>query len=87
MGADYEFLILGPFEVRRAGNPVPIRAGRHRALLAVLLLEANSVVSADRLIDALWDGEPPAAAANTLQAYVSQSPSAAPARHVDARWV
>jgi DNA-binding SARP family transcriptional activator len=67
-----EFLILGPLEVRRAGTAVPIRAGRHRALLALLLLEANSIVPAERLIDQLWDGHPPNGAANTLQAYVSQ---------------
>ncbi|MGH3924617.1 MAG: BTAD domain-containing putative transcriptional regulator, partial [Pseudonocardiaceae bacterium] len=44
---------------------------KERRLLAVLLLQANEVVSADRLIEALWGAEPPATAANTLQTYVS----------------
>ena len=44
---------------------------KHRALLALLLLEPGRVVSVDRLIDQLWHGEPPAAATSTLQAYVS----------------
>src|SRR5439155_662488 len=39
---------------------------------AVLLLEANQVVSRDRLIDALWGEEPPDTARNTIQVYVSQ---------------
>src|SRR5439155_13010604 len=43
-----------------------------RALLAVLLLEANSVVSRDRLIDALWGENPPETARNTIQVYISQ---------------
>jgi DNA-binding SARP family transcriptional activator len=40
--------------------------------LAVLLLEANRVVSADRLIEALWPERPPETAAKALQVYVSQ---------------
>ena len=55
---------------RRPG-PVDLGAPKHRALLALLLLEPGRVVSVDRLIDQLWHGEPPAAATSTLQAYVS----------------
>jgi hypothetical protein len=42
------------------------------ALLAVRLLEANSVVSRDRLIEALWGEHPPETARNTIQVYISQ---------------
>ena len=45
---------------------------KRRALLAVLLLDANSVVSGDRLIDALWGDSPPETARNTIQVYISQ---------------
>ena len=45
---------------------------KRRALLAVLLLDANSVVSWDRLIDALWGDSPPETARNTIQVYISQ---------------
>ena len=54
-----EFRILGPLEVYDAGKQVPVERAKQRALLAVLLLQANRVVARDRLIDALWDDEPP----------------------------
>ena len=47
-------------------------AGRGSGRLAVLLTNANEVVSVDRLIDALWGARPPRAAANALQYHVSQ---------------
>jgi predicted ATPase/DNA-binding SARP family transcriptional activator len=42
-----------------------------RRLLALLLAYRNTVVSTDRLCEALWD-EPPESAAATLQSYVSR---------------
>jgi hypothetical protein len=53
-----EFRILGPLEVLDDGRPVALPGGRGRALLALLILHAGEVVSADRLIDELW-GESP----------------------------
>jgi DNA-binding SARP family transcriptional activator len=67
-----DFRLLGPLEVVRDGRPVTLGGRKPRALLAILLLHANEVVSADRLIDALWGEAPPGAAGNTLQAHVSQ---------------
>lgn len=70
-GARPTYLVLGPLEVRRSGvtcTPTPLK---RRALLAVLLLHANRLASADMLIDELWDGHPPRSAAATLQMYVS----------------
>jgi predicted ATPase/DNA-binding SARP family transcriptional activator len=67
-----EYSILGPLEVRRHGEPVPIGAPKQRALLAVLLLRANQVVPTDRLIDELWSGEPPATAGKILTVYVAK---------------
>jgi YVTN family beta-propeller protein len=67
-----EFRILGPLEVVRDGNVVPLRRPRLRALLAVLLLHANQVVSTDTLIDALWGETPPRNAVNALQTAVSR---------------
>ena len=47
--------------------------GRNRGtLLAVLALEPGRVVSVDRLIEALWPGDPPDTAAHAVQVYVSQ---------------
>ena len=49
-----EFRLLGPLEVWVEGRLLPIRGAKERALLAILLLDANQLVSTDRLIDELW---------------------------------
>ena len=49
-----EFRILGPLEAWDGGRAVTLGGPKPRALLAALLLHANEVVSADRLIDELW---------------------------------
>jgi DNA-binding SARP family transcriptional activator/class 3 adenylate cyclase len=67
-----EFRILGPLEVRAAGHAVPVPGAKPRAVLAVLLLQANRPVSAERIAQALWGEEAPAAAANTVQVHVSR---------------
>jgi DNA-binding SARP family transcriptional activator/ABC-type branched-subunit amino acid transport system substrate-binding protein len=68
-----EFRVLGPLEaVDNSGTPLRIGGPKQRALLAYLVLEANHVVSTERLIDQLWDDEPPEAARQTLFAYVSR---------------
>jgi DNA-binding SARP family transcriptional activator len=67
-----EFRILGPIEAYGEGKQVPVGGAKHRALLAVLLLNANRVVSRDRLVDALWEEEPPETAHKAVQVYVSQ---------------
>src|SRR6266566_301094 len=65
-----DFLILGALEVRTPRGTIPITAPKQQAVLATLLLEANSVVSADSLASRVWDGEHPRAVHSTLQAYI-----------------
>jgi predicted ATPase/DNA-binding SARP family transcriptional activator len=65
-----EFRILGSIEVVGDDGPLPLGAPKQRALLALLLLNANTVVSRDRLVDALWGEEPPKSAVSSLQVYV-----------------
>jgi DNA-binding SARP family transcriptional activator len=67
-----EFRLLGPLEVLVDGKPLRIAAAKPRALLALLLLNRNRVVSTERLIDELWGEEVPARAMKALQVYVSQ---------------
>jgi DNA-binding SARP family transcriptional activator len=67
-----EFKILGPLEVADGERTVGFAGAKHRALLAMLLLHSNQIVSTERLIDALWEEEPPETARKTLQVYVSQ---------------
>jgi DNA-binding SARP family transcriptional activator len=67
-----EFRLLGPLEAVVDGTPVQLPAAKPRALLALLLLNRNHVVSTERLIDELWGDDPPAQATKTVQVYVSQ---------------
>jgi YVTN family beta-propeller protein len=67
-----EFRILGPLEVVDDGRKLPLGGAKQRALLALLLLHPNRVVSRDRLIDELWDTDPPETARTALQVHVSQ---------------
>lgn len=56
-----DFCVLGPLTATCDGRPVTLHGPRQRRLLAVLLLNANLVVSTERLVDELWD-DPPATA-------------------------
>ncbi|MDQ1380243.1 MAG: hypothetical protein QOJ71_962, partial [Actinomycetota bacterium] len=67
-----EFRVLGPLEVSTAGGPVTVTGPKRRALLARFLVDAGETLSADRLIDELWDGAPPRSATTTLQTFVYQ---------------
>jgi DNA-binding SARP family transcriptional activator len=67
-----EFRILGPLEVWDAGGEVSLGGPKPRALLAVLLLHPNEVVSADQLIDELWGEDSPERAAAALRVNVSR---------------
>lgn len=68
-----EFRLLGSFEARDAGRPIPLRLRRQeRLLLGILLLNAGQTVSIDRLIDLLWDGEPTANARHAVHTYIGR---------------
>jgi DNA-binding SARP family transcriptional activator len=67
-----EFRILGPLEVLGEHGPVVLGGTRHRALLAILLLEAGRVVSTDRLVDLLWGEAAPRTATTSLQNSISK---------------
>jgi DNA-binding SARP family transcriptional activator len=66
-----QYRVLGPLEVARGGTAIDLGGPKQRAVLAVLLIDANRVVSLDRLIDQLWGDEPPPRAMSSLQAYIS----------------
>jgi len=57
--------LLGPVEVRADDRAVGLTSASQRLVLAMLLLEANRLVPAHRLVDELWGealpGDPPAA--------------------------
>jgi len=64
------FGILGPLEAKRCGTLVDLGPPKQKAVLAVLLISANQVVSLDRLIEMLWGMDVPARAHGSLQAYI-----------------
>ena len=67
-----EFRILGPLEVLDGDRALELAGQRQRSLLALLLLHANQVVSASRLIEELWPDDASESHAGALQASVSR---------------
>ena len=67
-----EVAILGSLEVRVDGRAIPLGGPKQRALLTMLVLHANELVSRDRLIDALWGERPPPSVQQSLDTYVSR---------------
>lgn len=66
------FQVLGPLEIRDGASPVPLTAAKPRAVLALLLANANATVPTGSLIEELWEDDPPASALTTLQTYIFQ---------------
>src|SRR5881398_596421 len=66
-----EIRLLGPVEVTISERPLAFGRRKQRALVAVLALNANRVVSTDCLLDALWGERPPPTAAVALYGLVS----------------
>ncbi|MEV2224765.1 BTAD domain-containing putative transcriptional regulator [Nocardia vinacea] len=63
--------VLGALRVTVDGRPAALRGPMQGAVLARLVVAAGAVVSADRLIEDLWQGEPPPKASGALQAHIS----------------
>jgi DNA-binding SARP family transcriptional activator/tetratricopeptide (TPR) repeat protein len=67
-----DFGLLGTVSVRHDGATVPIRSPMSRNVFAALLLNANRVVSAERLVEVLWGDEPPASAIASLHNHLQR---------------
>jgi YVTN family beta-propeller protein len=65
------FHLLGRLEAYRDGAEVDLGPRKQRAVLALLLLNANRVVPTERLIDDLWGDSPPSTARAALQVYIA----------------
>jgi DNA-binding SARP family transcriptional activator len=72
LGEVVDFRILGPLQVSDDGHDVAIRGEKFRALLGLLLVNANKAVSEDALIDALWGDTASPRAADNLHVLVSR---------------
>ncbi|MFC5148322.1 AfsR/SARP family transcriptional regulator [Streptomyces aureoversilis] len=69
--ARVEFKVLGPLAAVADGRVLPLGGPKQRTLLAMLLVNANTAVSADRLCDAVWGEAPPASAQANLRSYAA----------------
>ena len=68
-----DFSVLGPVRASIDGRPVDLGVRKQRFVLAVLLLEANKHVPADRLIDLAWpEGEAPDTARAVIHTQISR---------------
>jgi DNA-binding SARP family transcriptional activator/tetratricopeptide (TPR) repeat protein len=67
-----EVRVLGPLQVLVDGEPVALGGPRQRAVLAMLVAAHGRTVPVDRIVDELWDSNPPSSALATLQAYISR---------------
>ena len=71
-GGAMDFYLLGPFDARVEGRRIAMGRRQERRLLGLLLLEPGRVVPLHRLLDLLWDGEPPARARAAVHTYVAR---------------
>jgi DNA-binding SARP family transcriptional activator len=67
-----EFFLIGPVIATCDGRRIELGRRRERFLLALLLLDAGKPLPVDRLIELLWDGDPPRDPRSTLQVHVSR---------------
>lgn len=66
------FRVLGPLEVASRGARRGLASDRQRTILGVLLAAEGALVSADRLVDALWGSRPPASARTSLRSHLAR---------------
>lgn len=66
-----EYQLLGSLEVIAADRNLRISSPRQRIVLAMLLLQANKVVSVRQLVDAVWDDNPPVTAKSQIHTCIS----------------
>jgi DNA-binding SARP family transcriptional activator len=77
--------VLGPLEVTDSdGRAVHVAGARLRSLLMTLALTPGRIIPSTDLVDAIWGEEPPAGAANALQALVSRLRRALPDAVIEA---
>ncbi|MFG2956449.1 BTAD domain-containing putative transcriptional regulator [Streptomyces sp. NPDC048291] len=67
-----EINLLGSFRIRRDELDVTPSAPKLRQVLALLVLNVNTLVTADQLCEELWGEYPPVSALTTLQTYIYQ---------------
>jgi DNA-binding SARP family transcriptional activator len=67
-----EISLLGPLEVLKNGAVITPSAPKLRRVLSILVIHANEVIRRERLVDELWDDDPPTSVTTTIQTYIYQ---------------
>ncbi|MDP4502683.1 AfsR/SARP family transcriptional regulator [Nonomuraea turcica] len=67
-----EIRVLGPVEVHVGGAEIPIEGAQQQCVLGLLAAHHGSYVPVGRLIEALWEDDPPKTAKTIVQLKVSQ---------------
>lgn len=67
-----EFRLLGPVECESRTGVVRLGRFQERCLVGVLAAESGRIVQLDRLVELLWDGDPPGRARSIVQTHVSR---------------
>ncbi|MFJ5799461.1 AfsR/SARP family transcriptional regulator [Streptomyces decoyicus] len=67
-----EFSLLGPIAVTTGSAELSLGPAKRRSVLALLLLQPNTTVPLEQLIDSLWEEEPPEHSRTVVQGHVSR---------------
>ncbi|MFH8404709.1 BTAD domain-containing putative transcriptional regulator [Streptomyces sp. NPDC018019] len=67
-----DFSLLGPISVTTGSGELTLGPAKRRSVLALLLLQPNTTVPLQQLIDSLWEDEPPEHARTVVQGHVSR---------------
>ncbi|MFD7662425.1 BTAD domain-containing putative transcriptional regulator [Streptomyces sp. NPDC059788] len=67
-----DFSLLGPISVATGNGELALGPAKRRSVLALLLLQPNTTVPLEQLIDSLWEDEPPEHARTVVQGHVSR---------------
>ena len=65
------FGVLGPLEITCDGVPIQLGSPKQRAVVGILLISSNRVVSTDQLIDAIWGDDAAPERQNALWVHIS----------------
>lgn len=72
MTKELQYYLLGPLVFECEREQIRLGGSRQQILLVMLLLEANEVMSLDRLIAAIWNEDPPVSAKSQIRICVSE---------------
>ncbi|MFC5103310.1 AfsR/SARP family transcriptional regulator [Kibdelosporangium philippinense] len=67
-----EFQLLGPVRAISDGRQVDLGVRKQRFVLAMMLLDANKLVPADRLVELTWPDEAPRSARGVIHTHISR---------------